>query len=220
MSERVPNAEEELIAILSNTCIDRKFSKECHLDLLKFLVRSILPHGSVDKCEGIPEIYRTMRCSQALKREDYRVVVSILRHFLQMISCEEITELSDHCCAEFNLLTIVPALPSYQLLFCLAREILENKNYEYLLHSVDKKKLNKSKFDIHNIEELFQSMIYVDALHPCNPSLLKEELEMLLEDDRFKQELQFVQDTMIISHGMLTSNFPLYIVTLFHCFDH
>ena len=202
MSERVPKAEEAVTVILSN--IDCQYSKEFHLDLLKFLVRSILPHGSVDKCEGIPEIYRTMRHSQALKHKDYRVTVSILRHFLQMTGCEQATELSGHCCKEFDLITVVPTLPSYQLLFCLAREILKNKNYERFLNSIDERKLNKSKHDLHNAEEVFQSMIYKEALHPCTPSLLKEELEMLLEAAHLEQELQFVQHTMIISNGMLT----------------
>lgn len=186
MSENVP--EEALNAIFTN------IDDYCVLKLLKFAAHSVVKYGVLESCSCVLDVYRKMRVS--LRDEDYRIAVSLLRHFLQITGCMQAAELSAHCCEEFDLTTCAPSLPSYHLLLCLAYRTDRNNNYDRLLESVDQSKLSKSKyelFDAISAVELFQSMIYKGTLHPDNIDSLKQELTVILKRGQLQLELNFVQ---------------------------
>jgi hypothetical protein len=189
MSERV--SEESLKVLL--TSFDRDYSKTYHLPLLKFLALSVVKYGLLESCSDVFDVYEKMRDS--LKDEDYRVAVSLLRHFLQITACPRAMELSDHC-KKFDLITRAPSLPSYQLLLCLAYKIDRNDHYNRLFKSVDQRKFNKSKYDLRDAisaAELFQSMIFKGTLLPGNRDSLKQELVAILEGAKLEVELKYVQ---------------------------
>ena len=192
MSEHV--SEEVVNKLL--TKIDGDYSKKYQLNLLKFMAQSVIEYGLLESCNDVFDVYRKMRVSPILKSEDYRVSLSLLRHFLQITSCEKAVELSAYCCKEFDLTTFAPSLPSYQLLLCLASKLVSNEHYDRLFKSIDKGKFSKPKYDLRDASspvELFQSMILKGTLHPSDPNLLKQELEGILNAAQLKQELQFVQ---------------------------
>lgn len=198
MSER---AFEELHKIL--TTITNDYSEKYQLNFLKFLAQSVAQYGLLENCSDVFSVYETIRDSPIRKSEDYRIAVSLLRHFLEITGCEQAAKLSAHCSEEFDLASYTPSLASYQLLFCLACKLVNNENYDDLFESIDAKKLSKPKYDLLDVKspvELFQSMICKETLHPDNPTLLKQELVEILEGAKLEQELKFV-----ISHsnGML-----------------
>lgn len=201
MSERV--SEEAVKILLTN--IDNDYSKKYQLNLLKFLAQSIVQYGLLESCSDVFGVYSKMLVSPTLKSKDYRVSLSLLRHFLQITGCEKAVELSAYCYEEFDLTTFAPSLPSYQFLLCLAYKLVKNEHYDRLLKSIDKRKLSKPKYDLHDVTspvELFQSMILKGTLHPSDPDLLKRELVEILKAAQLKQELQFVQQN-IPSRGTL-----------------
>ena len=193
MAESEP---EELNKILSE--IDKKYSKDYQLNLLKFLAESVVPCGRCESCTGVPEVYRMMRDYLARKGEVYRVAVSFLRHMLQITGCKQAKELNAHCCKDFDLTTLAPSLPSYQLLFCLADKLLEEKNDKHFFKCIDENKLNKPKYDLHVTHPvyLFQSMICERTLDPSNLHSLKKELVTILEAAKLTEELKFLQDSV------------------------
>ena len=187
MSEHV--SEEALNSIFTN------IDDYCVLKLLKFVAHSVVKSGVLESCSCVLDVYRKIRDS--LKDEDYRVAVSFLRHFLQITGCPQATELSAHCCEEFDLTTRAPYLSSYHLLLRLAYKTDRNNNYSCLLESVDQSKLSKSKYELYDAistVELFQSMIYKGTLHPDNINSLKQELAEILKGGQLQLELNFVQN--------------------------
>lgn len=201
MSER---ASEELRRILTTSIDD--YSEKYQLNFLKFLTLSVVRYGLLEDCKDVFSVYETIRDSPIRKSEDYRVAVSLLRHFLEITGCKQAAKLSAHCCEEFNLTSYAPSVSSYQLLFCLACKLVKNENYNRLFESIDAKKLSKPKYDLLDVTspvELFQSMICKESLHPGNPKLLKQEIVAILEDAQLEQELEFVQHYISHSDGML-----------------
>jgi hypothetical protein len=181
------------------TSID--YSRIYQLKLLKFVALSVIQYGLLESCSDVFDVYKTM----LVKDGDYHITVSLLRHFLQITGCLRATELSAHCCEEFDLTTCAPFLSSFHLLLCLAYKIDHNNNYNCLLESVDQSKLNKSKLDLRDAisaVELFQSMIFKETLHTGDPDSLKQELVAILEGAQLEQELNFVQ-CYFNQHGML-----------------
>ena len=184
---------EELNRILST--IDTYYSKNNQLNELKFLAQAVVPYGSqLDTCNSIPELYKMMRESHTLRCLDYRYTVSLLRHMLVATGCKQEDILQAHCHEKFDLAIITPSLPSYDLLLCVANNLLQNSsNYKHLLNSIDKKKLSKPKYDISSPVDLFQSMICEGTLDPSNLRSLKKELVVILKAAGLDGEVEVVQ---------------------------
>ena len=160
---------EELYGILATIDIQKD-----QLNKLKFLAQVVVPYGSrLENCNSIPELFKLMRESQALQCSDYRYAVSLLRHMLMVIGCNQDKKLQPHCHKEFDSEKI-NSIPFYEPLVRLANKLLQNcSNYKRLLNSIDENKLSKSKSDISSPLDLLQSMICKGTLDPSNPHSLK-----------------------------------------------
>ena len=196
-----------LEAVLS--AIDQCFSPLFELNSLKFITQSVVPCGQLESCEGVFEVYRKMRDSQALKFEGQGVTISLLRHMLVVTGYKREKELNDldaYCSREeIDLTMFAPSLLSYELLFQLANMLLENKSYRHFVESIDQEKLNEAKlnFFVKHPVELFKSMIGNAILDPNDPTSLKKELVTTLSNDGLDKELVFVQSSFQHSSGML-----------------
>ena len=185
---------EELYRILSTIDVLKD-----QLNKLKFLAQAVVPSGpQLENCNSIPELFKQLRESQSLQHLDYRYAVSLLRHMLASIGCNQGKKLQPHCHKEFNLAKTAPTLVFfYEPLLHSADRLLRNgSNYKYLLNSTDENMLSKPKSDISSPLDLFQSMICKGALDPGNPHSLKRLVTILgaagLENEAelFRQSLQ------------------------------
>ena len=208
MSEAMDeHVSDGLEAVLS--AIDLYLSPLFQLNSLKFITQSVVPYGQLESCEGVSEVYRKMRDSQALKSEDQGVTISLLRHMLVVTGYKREKELNDldaYCSREeIDLTMFAPSLLSYELLFQLANMLLENKSYRHFVESIDQEKLNEAKlnFFVKHPVELFKSMIGNAILDPNDPTSLKKELVTTLSNDGLDKELVFVQSSFQHSSGML-----------------
>ena len=165
------------------------------LNKLKFLAQAVVPYGSrFENCNSIPELFKLMRESRALQRSDYRYAVSLLRHMLVVVGCNQDKKLQPYCHEKFDLAKTAPSLLFfYEPLLCLADKLLQNcSNYKRLLNSIDENKLSKSKSDISSPLDLFQSMIYLD---PSNPHSLNK-LVTILESAGLEDEAQLLRQSL------------------------
>lgn len=185
---------EELYGILAIIDVHKD-----QLNKLKFLAQAVMPSGpQLENCNSIPELFKLLRESQPLQHLDYRNAVSLLRHMLVSIGCNQGKKLQPHCHEEFDLVKIAPTLVFfYEPLLHSADRLLRNgSNYKSLLNSTDEKMLSKLKSDISSPMDLFQSMICRGTLDPRNPHSLKSLMTILGaaglgdEAELFQQSLQ------------------------------
>ena len=181
----------ELYGILANINTHKD-----QLDKLKFLARVVVPSSpQLEGCNGIPELFKLMRESQALQCLDYRYAVSLLRHMLVVVRCNQDKKLQLHCHIEFDVEKF-DSMPFYESLVQLANKLDQNSsNYERLLNSIDKNKLSKPKSDISSPLDLLQSMICRGILDPSNPQSL-EALVIILGDAELEDEAELIQQSL------------------------
>lgn len=174
------------------TGIDNYYSRKYHLSMLKFLAQAIVSYGQLESCKSVPEVYKKI----SSKCSDYHIAAALLRHMLRVTGYkkkETLQILDAHCSEAFDLATVAPSLPFYELLLLLARQLHKNNNYEPFLQYIDESKLNKSKHDVSSPVDLLQSMICKGTIDPNNICTLKEELITPLNDARMFDEAQFMQ---------------------------
>lgn len=184
---------ESIEAILSR--IDSQYSRRYQLDMLKFLVQSVVKRSQLESCNSVPEVYKELekKCSNP------RVAVALLRRMLRATGYEkeaELRSLSDHCADEFDLKAVAPSLPFYELLLILAKKLHKNNNYQRFLHSIDDDKLNKSKHDVSSPIDMLQSMIHKNTIAPDDVSTLNT-LAILLNDLEMLEEAKFLKQSLI-----------------------
>ena len=181
---------EPLEGILS--IIDSQYSRKYHLDMLKFLAQSVVPHGQLQSCEGVPEVYRAIK----QKCSNDGIAVALLRHMLRVTGYKkqkELQSLDAHCAKEFSLNTVAPSLAFYELLLLLAKKLHKNSNYKPFLDCIDETKLNKSKHDVSSPLDLLQSMLHKRTISPDNHHSLRDELIVPLKSAGLMSEAQFME---------------------------
>ena len=190
MQDSRTDMSESLEKILGR--IDSQYSQKYHLGMLKFLAQSVVSYGQLESCNGVPEVYKKLET----KFSDSGVAVAFLRHMLRATGYEKKTELqnlNDHCADEFDLKTVAPSLPFYELLLIFVKKLQRNKNYWPFLHFISEDKLDKSKLDLSSPVDMLQSMIHKRTITHDDLSTLNEliipliELGMLEEANILKQ---------------------------------
>jgi hypothetical protein len=178
------------------------------LNKLKFLAQVVVPFSPrLENCNSIPELFDLIRQSQPLQRSDYRYAISLLRHMLVSIGCNQGKKLQPHCREEFDLAKVAPSLAVYEPLLRSADRLLQNgSNYKCLLNSIDDKMLSKPKSDISSPLDLFQSMICKGTLDPSNPHSLKL-LVTILGEAGLEDEAELFRNQSF-QHGMCILALP------------
>ena len=195
LGARFTNMSESIETILWR--IDSQYSQKYHLGMLKFLAQSVVKYGQLENCNGVPEVFKKLET----KFSDPHVAVALLRHMLRATGYEkkaELQSLNDHCADEFDLKTIAPSLPFYELLLILVKKLQRNKNYRRFLDFIDDDKLDKSKHDVLSPVNMLQSMIHKGTIAHDNLSTLNE-LIMPLNELGMLEEANFLKQSQIQS---------------------
>ena len=183
---------EPIEAVLSR--IDSQYSQRYHLGMLKFLAQSVVKHGQLENCNSVLEVYKKLetKCSSS------RIAAALLRHMLRATGYQneaELQSLSNHCANEFDLKTVAPSLPFYELLLILAKKLHKNNNYKRFLHSINDDRLDKSKHDVSSPIDMLQSMIHKNTVTPDDLNTLHT-LVTLLNDLEMLEEAKFLKQSL------------------------
>ena len=187
---------ESIEGILSK--IDSQYSQTYHLGMLKFLAQSTLRYVQLESCKDVPDVYKELKkkCSGTY------VAVALLRHMLRATGYDkeaELQSLNDHCADDFDLRTVAPSLPFYELLLILAKKLHRNNNYRHFLEYTDDDKLNKSKHNILSPIDMLQSMILKGTIVHDNLGTLTDALIVPLNVLGMSSEAQFLEQSQIQS---------------------
>ena len=154
--------------------IDR-FAKDSDQEKLRFLASAVLPYGTVEKVQGVPELYRCLLKHESVSNN----AVELLQRMLSKAAfkSKDVSLLDEHVAKPRADFQQFPDMQFHELLISVADELGNGEYLRKLLYVIPEEKIGVAPDSIKSAVHLFQRLLHQRTISADNHSDLEEWLQ-------------------------------------------